>query len=100
MARFLRVVEQPFDKRNKIKRTNKMKKAFATLAGSVHGARAALASARIEMKEQISLKLMSTVIRRRFAYSQHRNRMILAACTFILSGYTMTIFAISNSLKL
>ncbi len=77
-----------------------MKKAFATLAGSVHGARAALASARVEMKEQTGLKLMSTIMRRRFAYNQHRNRIILAACMFILSGYTMTIYAVAASLKL
>ena len=45
MARFLREVEQPFDKRHQIKRRKKMKRVFATLAIAVFAAWAAPASA-------------------------------------------------------
>ena len=76
-----------------------MKRVFATFAGGGLAALAPKASS-AAVREQINLKIIYKAACRWFAYNQYRNKFILAAGALILSGYTMTIIAVSMSIKL
>ena len=76
-----------------------MKRVFETLTGCGF-ASLAPSSVPAELKEQINLKVVYKSACRWLAYNQYRNRLLVAAAALILSGYTMTIVALSMFIKL